>query len=216
MSTLKEICPTIHWEQCKNWKQAVKYCTKVDREEDPEIWGLQIKIQNKIQVIKEEQLRPWQRSILNTFNNQNDRQILWAWDDSGNTGKTTLAKYIWKHNKATLYVTGGAHNIKCAIVKFYENTGLYPENVIFYYTRTQEDRISYQAMEEIKDGIFFSGKYESGMFVMPTPKILVLANFPPDTSALSEDRWVLQNLNMTIPIENPKASDIIAIMGPIN
>lgn len=49
--------------------------------------------------------------------------------------------------------------------------------------------VSYSALEELKDGIFFSGKYESSMVMTNNLHIFVFANFEPDRSKLSKDRW---------------------------
>lgn len=186
---MKQICQAIHWEPCKNWRAAVNYCIKVDRETEPTVWGMQLRIQPKINIITTEQLYEWQKQILEKFQNQNDRQILWAWEPNGSVGKTTLAKYIWKHFPNTIYVSGGAKDIKAAIVLHKEKTNQYVENVIFYYTRSQDERVSYQAIEECKDGFFFSGKYESAMYAGPTIRILVFSNFGPEIELLSADRW---------------------------
>nr|KAG5709282.1 hypothetical protein BaRGS_018034 [Batillaria attramentaria] len=61
--------------------------------------------------------------------------------------------------------------------------------VIFNLTRSQEDHINYEIIESIKNVIIFSPKYESGMKIFEPPHVVVFANFSPNLSKLSQDRW---------------------------
>lgn len=89
-----------------------------------------------------------------------------------------------------IYVQGKASDIKAAIVAM----AVKPTIVIFGLPRSMEDYVSYEAIESVKDGIFFSGKYESGMCLFKPPHILIFANFMPDESKLSSDRWRITRL----------------------
>ena len=66
------------------------------------------------------------------------------------------------------------------------------DQVIFHYVRSMEDYVSYAAIEEVKDGMFYNGKYESSMVIYNPPHIICMANFPPDLDKLSKDRWVVR------------------------
>lgn len=68
---------------------------------------------------------------------------------------------------------------------------------IMDFPRTVEGYVSYSAIEEIKNGMFFNGKFESSMVMFNTPHIVIFANFLPDTSKLSKDRWVIENISNT-------------------
>jgi hypothetical protein len=93
-----------------------------------------------------------------------------------------------------IYVNGKAADIKAGIVSHIES-GKYVKAGIFGFPRTvTAEYVSYAALEEVKDGIFYSGKYESRMCMYNPPHIIVMANFPPDTSKMSKDRWVIKNL----------------------
>lgn len=58
-----------------------------------------------------------------------------------------------------------------------------------------ENYVSYEAIESVKDGIFFSGKYESGMTIFNQPHIICFANFAPDIGKMSSDRWKIFELS---------------------
>lgn len=42
---------------------------------------------------------------------------------------------------------------------------------------------------------FYSGKYEGGMVVGNNPHLLVFANIEPDTKKMSDDRFIVQNID---------------------
>lgn len=71
-----------------------------------------------------------------------------------------------------------------------------PQVVMIDVARTNMERFNYQALEQIKNGIFFCGKYESKMVVMNIPHVVVFANEPPEQSSLSADRWEIQEINI--------------------
>jgi hypothetical protein len=49
--------------------------------------------------------------------------------------------------------------------------------------------LSYQGIEELKDMLFYSGKFEGGMVDGNNPHIFVFSNEFPDTSKMSKGRW---------------------------
>lgn len=185
-SVLKGINNAIHWEQCKNLQASIKYCSKTEtRIDGPWYYGLELPKTFKI-----EKLKPWQQNVIDIIKNcKSDRFIYWFWENIGNVGKTTLAKHICSNYNA-IFVSGRASDVKCAIAKMKTK----PKIVIFHYVRSQEDFVSYQAIEEIKDGIFFSGKYESQMCMFDSPLILCFSNFKPDTTEMSADRWKITEI----------------------
>ena len=50
-------------------------------------------------------------------------------------------------------------------------------------------KISYDGLENLKDGLLFSGKYESGMSRFPSPILIVLSNNFPDLSKMGSNRF---------------------------
>lgn len=142
-------------------------------------------------------MKPWQTQIHNkVVNTPSFRDILWVWQPVGNTGKTYLAKYLHYFHGAI--ITGGkSADMKHAIARWRQITGHYPVIIIFDLARS--DRLSedsYRTIEQIKNAIFFSGKYESGMVAAVNPPHIVLfANHPPDRSMMSLDRWDVRTID---------------------
>jgi len=66
--------------------------------------------------------------------------------------------------------------------------------VIFNIPRGHKALVNYAALESVKDGMIVNNKYETGFKVFNPPHVVVFANFPPDRTHLSEDRWVVEEL----------------------
>jgi len=194
--SLRSLLPAIHWEVVKSWKAQIHYCCKSNtRIGGPWINNVKITPPEPLRIISE--LRPWQKEIDDMISNQinDDRTINWFWEKDGNVGKTTLAKYLCvKHEHLNpIYLCGKAADIKCAIARMVQK-GTPPKLCIFGFVRDMENYISYQGIEEAKDGIFFSGKYESNMVIYNSPIIVCLSNFEPDKERMSLDRWNIVNI----------------------
>lgn len=177
----------IHWEHCRNWDASVRYCQKTEgRIRGPWIKG-EVKL-NELKILKFEDLRPWQIDIINIIEGEpDDRKIFWFWEPNGGVGKSTFTKFLVSRYDAML-LTGKANDMKYAI----SAKGSFPSIVIVDCPRSMHEYISYPAIEEIKNGIFFCGKYESKQVLGNPPHIIVFSNFTPDTSKLSADRWVIK------------------------
>lgn len=186
---IKKDFPQVHWEVVKNWKKSVIYCKKEGRYicNPPEKEEIRDPLEGKT-------LRPFQQEIVNIIETEpDDRTIHWYWEPEGNVGKTVLAKHICLKYKNALFLSGKANDIKCGVADFVKK-GNTLKTAIFYFPRTIEEYVSYEAIESIKDGIFYSGKYESGMVMYNPPHVICMANFEPDTRKLSKDRWSIKHV----------------------
>lgn len=193
--------PGIHWERQRgsDW-QAYSYCTKdgnyIDHNcEDLGKQGLE-KVKDPLEG---REYYEWQDEVMSLLEEEpDDRTIHWYWEPTGRAGKTSLAKHIClKYSKHAVYCNGKSADIKCMIAKR-RDVGMDTKIVIFGFPRSKENYVSYEAMEDVKDGIFFNGKYESSMVVMNNPHVLVFANFEPDYNALSGDRWVVTKIPLEV------------------
>lgn len=117
------------------------------------------------------------------------RQVYWYWDKDGNCGKTTLAKHLKiLYGKRLLYLNGMSRDVLFALAKRIDK-GIDVEIVIFGLSRQDKNGCSYKSIEIIKDGLGFSGKYESCEILMNNVHVIVFANFEPEYEKLSTDRW---------------------------
>jgi len=167
----------VHLEPAINWKALVNYSIKQDTRiggpwDHKSVW---------VSVI--EKLNWWQSAVEETLLSKPDfRTIYWLWDSKGNIGKSSFSKYAAVKLGATVLNNGSFSDLAFAIP---EN----PKIIIFDLPRTIEGRVNYTAIESLKNGMIFSGKYESRTKIFNAPHIFVFANFPPDISSMSADRW---------------------------
>lgn len=192
LGQLKHIDQKPHWEVCKSLKDALEYCTKEEtRIEGP--WCTGWERPRPIKRISMDDFAPWMVGTWGTLRGEPDpRKILWIWEPIGNVGKTQFArKYCLEHNG--LLVGGKASDIKHAVAKYVAKRRL--EVVFFDIPRTAEGYVSYDAIECVKNGMFFSAKYDSDMCIFNTPHVVVFANFEPERAKLSEDRWDIKEIS---------------------
>jgi len=185
-NSIKEDLPKCHIEMAKNWRALRQYCKKDNTRTGERIEHGFVKdpLEGKV-------LRPFQKLVMDILETKPDnRKIHWFWEPTGNVGKTTLCKHICLKYDTAIFVSGKAADMKCAVAEMVKKNKA-PTIVILGLSRSAEDFSGslYQGLEELKDGIFFSGKYESGMVMYDSPHVLVFANWEPDLSKLSMDRW---------------------------
>jgi len=188
--SIKKILPTAHIEMANNYKALLEYCKKSETSIS-RYWQIGFET-SPLKIITE--LRPWQQELINDINFDDDRSIHWYYDTNGNIGKTAIAKYICTKYNA-IYLSGSSADMKFAVSTLQDKKNLI---CVFGFVRQQEGKISYAGIEQIKDGIFFSGKYESNMCIYDPPHIICLANFAPDTTMLSTDRLKITDLTVNM------------------
>ena len=116
-----------------------------------------------------------------------DRKIFWFFEEEGGVGKTALCKHICITMDDVIYVSGKAVDIKYGVAQMKK----YPKVVLMDIPRSAGDAISWDAIESVKNGIFYSGKYEGKMVMGACPHLICFSNLEPDYSKLSADRWVV-------------------------
>lgn len=191
----------VHWEKCKGTKDDnFNYCSKGGH------YFINGILQKPLKVISD--LRPWQDDLMKILiEDADDRSILWYWEKKGNIGKSAFCKYLcFKHN--ALIVSGKIADMKNAIMKWFIDKGYYPSIVIFDVPREALGYINYTGIEEIKNGCFYSGKYEGGMVLMNSPHVLVFANEEPNIEAMSKDRWNIVEVGVKKKVK-PSSKDMI-------
>lgn len=186
----KKILPTAHAEKCNNIQASINYCSKSETAITPVYkWN---KPKYNVKTITDDQLYNWQRDILKIINEPaDDRTVHWYWSEKGKTGKTQFCKYLVVKYDALYIGNGKSNDIKYAVSESKTS------NIILLdFSRcTKPEMIPYEAIEDIKNGIFFSGKYESKTTVRDSPHMLIFANMEPMTHLLSEDRWHIVNID---------------------
>lgn len=143
----------------------------------------------------------WQLDLLNDLQGgvpADPRKVIWYDDEAGNTGKTYISKYLAAKYEAC-YLT----NAKSAdIAHAYRGEPI----VIFDFSRSVEEHLNYSIIEQIKNGMVFSPKYDSRTKRFATPHIICMANFRPEATKLSLDRWDLRTIGTNMSVTKYKAT----------
>lgn len=166
-----------HIEPTKDYFKAKAYCSKTEtRIEGPYD-------EKSIFLNTPELTKSWQiNAKAECLEKPDYRKIKWYVDIVGGAGKTDFCIHMYDTMKACIFNNGKFSDIAYALP---EN----PQIIIFDLPRTLEERVNYTAIEACKNGLIFSGKYESSMKRFNKPHVIVMANFEPDYNALSKDRW---------------------------
>lgn len=151
---------------------------------------LQIRKQDDVRnIYNNVELRRWQSQLITLSGMQKEREIYWIVDPIGNNGKTFLSYYLSDLHGALRVSNPSSNDFAYA----YD----YQDIVIFDYNRVAEKHINYSLLEDLKNGSLWSPKYQSSVksFREKNVTVICFANYPPDFSALSHDRWTLFELN---------------------
>lgn len=185
----------IHWEHAKSLAASINYCQKAEtRIGGP--WAFNVEVKKPLKIITK--LRPWQedvKAILDVEPDNDCRTIHWWWDEDGGSGKTEMGKFIVTRYNA-LFLADKVSDAKYAVTQFLKS-GKTLHAVVFGFPKgTKPHEIPYSGIEVIKDGLFFSGKYEGCMVVYNRPHVFCFANIPPEASGIemSRDKWSIRNL----------------------
>lgn len=175
----------IHWEKCRNIKASFLYCQKEDSREpgtQPYIYPKPYKINIT--------LYNWEKDIIQIIKQEpDDRTIYWYWSREGCVGKTTFCKYLTIEHEA-ICLHGKGSDIRNGVLDYYNKKSVCPILCVFPIPRSyNEEYLSYEGLENIKDMYFYSGKYEGGMICGPCPHLFVFANCEPNLEMCSKDRW---------------------------
>lgn len=129
---------------------------------------------------------PWQASMDDTLKGTpDDRKIIWMCDIIGGNGKSKFCQWQQERRKAILLSTTSLGDVNFIVA----NKDGDPRIIIFDLARGYEKFVNYTTLEKLKDGQITSTKYQPTVKSFPNPWILVFANFFPDRSQLTGDRW---------------------------
>jgi len=146
-------------------------------------------------------LRPWQERLDNELKGvAGDRRIIWVYETVGNVGKSWFSKYLVAKRGAARFPNCRTQDLAMA----YKGEPI----IAFDFSRTVEGRLNYGLIEQLRDGTIFSSKYESRTKYFADPHIVCFANWLPDLTACSGDRWSIREVtNEPEVVQEPTTSD---------
>lgn len=121
--------------------------------------------------------RPWQQELLDLVTSEctDDRTIHWVYDPDCGAGKSTLTKFLIRNHGAIVLCGKTAD-----VLHGYDDEEIVIFDIPKDAQKDDKDFIPYGAIEKIKDGTYFSGKYEGRMHCRPfEAHVIVFANCQP-------------------------------------
>lgn len=146
------------------------------------------------------ELREWQQ-LLHTelLAEPNDREIRFIVDPAGGTGKTWFQRYLLTERPEDVQVLSGgkrddiAHAIDSSKKVF-----------LFNVPRQGMEYLQYTILEQIKDRMVFSPKYNSRTKILPKAHVVVFCNEHPDLDKMTPDRYNITDFSNAIYVEDPQ------------
>lgn len=211
ITEFKEIEGGAHFIKSKGTKQQnIDYCSKGDTHiEGPTIWD---KLKEpkyspqQLGMVSADDLWEFQKEILKIARGPiDDRKIYWFYSTETGTGKTQVAKHLMYYDDFGL-VNGDNADIMCAILGKDGKKDL-KKGYLFNFSNDKNlKKVSYASMEQMKDGLLFSTKYESGGILIPPLNVVCFANGPPVMKY--SNRWRIYEIkNKKIILKNPHEQD---------
>lgn len=140
--------------------------------------------------------RPWQQNIIDILEGPvNDRQIIWILDPKGGSGKSVLARYIEDYMNGIMLTQMGGAKDTATILQGAKPLSDRP--IVIDLPRQAEMKEIYSPIEMIKNGRMTVVKYTGGMLRWRPGHVVVMANFPPNMTAWSPDRYRIIELKGT-------------------
>jgi len=187
------LSPIVHAEVTRNIEAAFTYCCK----EETRIWGPWCYPEPLAAPVRDEmeglELKPWQVQINDILDGpRDDRKIYWFYDNSFGSGKTTFIKHLLVRRECVFMSVASAKDIAFA----WKGEPI----VLLGFPKDVDDNdIPYRAIEDLKDGLIFSAKYESDAKLHNRPFVLVFANRQPNKFKMDPARFV--EINVTEPAD---------------
>lgn len=192
VTTIHRWFPKAHHAYAKSYKESINYCSKSQTRvrgpfthniELPKI-TLREKLLNRYNSVV---WKDWQQKILDILETEPDaRTIHCVVDIKGNSGKSFLCKYI--DLKYDVIIASGKKEDIFNQVKLYMEENKEPRIVLLDIPRSQ-DRISWGAIEALKNGHIYSGKYEGRKLIFDYVHVIIFTNHEPPRYEMSADRW---------------------------
>lgn len=130
----------------------------------------------------------WQKWLIDSAQEVEDRKIKVVLDHNGNTGKSIMCEYLEFHDLGVeLPPMSSAEDLLQAVF----GIGEHKCYLIDMPRGMKKDRLAsfYAGLESLKNGTVYDKRYAFKKLRMSRPQVFVFSNTMPDLSLLSIDRW---------------------------
>lgn len=135
-------------------------------------------------------LYPWQAKLERIALSAPDERTIWSIVDLvGNTGKSWFCKYMHKTHGAMILENGKTADIAHAYGG---------ERIVMIDLAKAVEGVNYQIIEALKNGVLFSGKYDSRTKYYDCPHVFLFSNWELDASRFTRDKLKVIRLHRLI------------------
>jgi len=160
--------------------------------------------------------RPWQAGMIAKLSEPaDDRTIMWIYDEKGAGGKSLLARYIGDYMNGILITQMGGQKDTATLLE--GEPSLSDRPIVVDLSRSSKEKEIYDPLEHMKDGSMNSVKYRGQRLRWRPGHVLVMANFRPDYTKLSRDRYrtyVLTEAGLTLESPLLLAQSSVSVVAP--
>jgi hypothetical protein len=123
----------------------------------------------------------WALDLIEVLKGEPDeRKIYWVVGKQGG-GKSAFMRYCVRFFNGII-LNGSTSNMKNGIIEYHKMNGCYPSLILSNIPFDKDlSKLAYGGYEEIKDMLFYSGKYEGGMVEGKQPHMIIFSNGLPET-----------------------------------
>lgn len=144
-------------------------------------------------------LYPFQQKILDSAKIYDNRNVNVIFCHKGNSGKSTVGLIAHSNGGIYLPAINDAKNLVqtlCDICSSREDRE--PSPIILDLPKAMDKKSLneiFSAIEQIKNGLLYDTRYKYKEWKIESPQIWVFTNNLPNSNLLSEDRWILWEIN---------------------
>lgn len=188
------------FEELKEWikEQPSRPSDRDVAEEFPSLWGRYrsacisfLDLFSPSPALVNGNLRGWQAAVHARVQEEpNDRDVMFVVDENGNSGKSWLTRYWFTTipDQIQILSIGKRDDLAYAID---------PTKSLFVFDvpRGGMEFLQYTILEQLKNRVIFSPKYDSrNKILMKTPHVVVFCNEEPDRNKMSRDRFKVTHI----------------------
>jgi len=138
--------------------------------------------------------KKWQNDILNLADKEPDNFVHWYYDKKGNSGKSYLCKYI-ACAKDNMIVSNGEKKILVKQIDEFIKNKINPRLIIIDVPRGQMNKINYDLLNDIKNGLIYSTGYKNSNVIFDKVNLVVLTHTEPNKDVINEDKYKIYNID---------------------
>lgn len=134
----------------------------------------------------------WQTEfMMELMGNGGDRKIIWIFDPVGGCGKTKFGRSLMIDDPKKFFYTTEVHTLRdmATVIESGIESGWNGHCFFLNLTRAAETHKIYNSMEAVRDGALTTQKYKGKTLLFEIDFLVTFANWLPEFSALTMDRW---------------------------